>query len=66
MIAWVSFESHFNLYDHWCAWHSSEFSLNVPVAIYIKGMSLNIKDYWKIIDYREIIGGSQNIDNRYR
>jgi hypothetical protein len=40
-------------YDHWFAWHSSEFSLNVRVAIYVKGMSLNIEDYWKIIAISE-------------
>jgi hypothetical protein len=33
----------------WCAWYSSKFSFNLPVAIYVKGMSLNIKDYRKII-----------------
>jgi hypothetical protein len=41
------------LYDLWSAWHSSEFSLNVPVAIYVKGTSLNIKDYQKIIAISE-------------
>jgi hypothetical protein len=27
--------------------------LNVPVASYVKGMSLNIKDYWKIMAISE-------------
>jgi hypothetical protein len=41
--------------------------VNVPVAIFIKGMSFNIKDYWKIIDILEDnLGGSQNINNRYQ
>jgi hypothetical protein len=30
-----------------------EFSLNVPVAIYVKGMYLNIKGYRKIIAISE-------------
>jgi hypothetical protein len=52
-------------YAHLCACHSSEFSLHVPVAVHVKGMSLNIKDYRKIIKISEapkisIIG----IDNR--
>jgi hypothetical protein len=41
------------LYGNWCAGHSSEFSLNVPLAIYGKEMSLNIKDYGKIIAISE-------------
>jgi hypothetical protein len=36
-----------------CLIHSSEFSLNVPVAINVKGMSLNIEDYRKIIAISE-------------
>jgi hypothetical protein len=40
-------------YVHWFAGNSSEFSLNVPVAIYVKGMSLNIEDYRKIIAISE-------------
>jgi hypothetical protein len=40
-------------YDHWFALHSSEFSLNVPPAIYVEGMSLNIEDYQKIIAISE-------------
>jgi hypothetical protein len=31
---------------YWCACHSSEFSLNVPVAIYA---NVDIIDNWKII-----------------
>jgi hypothetical protein len=50
MIHLCLFRITLQFYDYWCALHSSEFSLNVPVAIYIKVMSLNIKDYRKIIN----------------
>jgi hypothetical protein len=57
MIRLDLFRISLQFYDPWCALHSSEFSLNVTVAIYYKGISLNIKDYWKVIAILE--------DNRY-
>jgi hypothetical protein len=53
MICLRLFRITLQFYDHWFACHSSEFSLNVPVAIYVKGMSLNIKDYRKFIAISE-------------
>jgi hypothetical protein len=41
-------------YDHWYACSSESF-LNAPFAIYVKVMSLKIKDYRKVIAISEDI-----------